>query len=272
MIDRVFAAPKGDSLEEGIAFAGSQGLGYELQLPLYPVDSEVMQAETQRFREFFSEFAGPLALHGPYEDLNVASLDPDIARISRQRYLQAIDLAKALNVRYLIFHSQWNPLHAAKYATKAWLSRMTDFWEEILAEHFEGTQTVVLIENFLEPVPEYIVKLLSRVNSSQLKACLDIGHTNLFSQCSPLDWVRELGPHVAYIQAHNNGGELDSHDAFDKGTIDMASFLNHIALLPQKLNLSIETASLGALESSYIALLPYLKLQTEQAQSKSFLI
>jgi hypothetical protein len=52
----------------------------------------------------------------------------------------------------------------------------------------------------------------------------------------------------------------------------MDSFLNHIALLPQKLHLCIETASLEALESSYAKVAPYLQLQNEHIQSKSFLI
>lgn len=271
MIDRIFAAPKGDNLEQGIAFAKLHNLDYEIPgTPLF--ESGSLQAEIERYQKAFEGFNGLLAMHGPYADLNVVSSDPDIARISRQRYLQAIEMAKALKLRYLVFHSQWTPLYTAKQATKTWLSKMTDFWEQILAEHLDNTHTTILIENFLEPTPEHIVKLLSRVNSPHLKACLDTGHANLFSQCPPVDWIHDYGPHVAYIHAHNNGGDIDSHDAFDKGIIDMDSFLNHIALLPQKLHLSIETETMEALESSYAQLTPYLQLQSENTQSKSFLI
>lgn len=271
MIDRIFAAPKGESLEQGLAFAKLHNLDYEIPATSL-LATETAQSAIERYQKALNGFNGLLALHGPYEDLNVVSSDPDIARISQQRYLQTIEIAKALKLRYVVFHSQWTPLYAAKHATKTWLSKMTDFWEQVLAEHLEDTHTTILIENYLEPTPEHIVKLLSRMNSPHLKACLDTGHANLFSQCSPEDWIHDFGPHVAYIHAHNNGGDVDSHDAFDKGIIDMDSFLNHIALLPQKLHLSIETASLEALESSYAKLASYLQLQNEHTHSKSFLI
>ena len=77
---------------------------------------------------------------------------------------------------------------------------------------------------------------------------------------------------MAYIHAHNNGGTLDSHDSFEKGLLDMESFLNHLALLPQKIHLAIETSTVKGLASSYDMLRPYLKLQSEQFASKSFLI
>jgi sugar phosphate isomerase/epimerase len=270
MIDRIFAAPKVE-LEQGVAFAKSHQLDYEISVPLL-FDNEAVRTEIERYQKTFAGFNGLLALHGPYEDLNVVSADPDIARVSKQRYLKTIEIAKALKLRYVVFHSQWTPLYNAKHATKTWISKMTDFWEEFLAEHLENTHTTVLIENFLESTPEHIVKLLSRINSPHLKACLDTGHANLFSQCPPVDWIHDYGPHVVYIHAHNNGGDVDSHDAFDKGIIDMDSFLNHIALLPQKLHLSIETNSLEALESSYLQLDSYLQLQNENTHSKSFLI
>jgi sugar phosphate isomerase/epimerase len=271
VIDRIFAAPRGESLEQGLAFAKLHNLDYEIPTATF-FPTEPAQMTIERYQKAMEDFSGLVALHGPYEDLNVASGDPDIAAISQQRYLQTIEIAKALKLRYVVFHSQWTPALSAKNTARTWLSKMTDFWEQVLAEHLEGSQTTVLIENYLEPTPEHTVKLLSRINSSHLKACLDTGHANLFSQCSPEDWIHDLGSQVVYIHAHNNGGETDSHDPFDKGILDMDSFLNHIALLPQKLHLCIETASLEALESSYAKVAPYLQLQNEHIQSKSFLI
>jgi len=89
---------------------------------------------------------------------------------------------------------------------------------------------------------------------------------------SPIDWVRELNRYIVYIHAHNNDGKIDSHEAFDNGILDMSGFLNHVALLPQKIHLAIETSSFAALESSFKMTQPYLTLQHEQYASKSFLI
>lgn len=274
MIDRIFAAPAAskNELEQGIAFAKQHGLDYEIPTFYHPEHFENLDAEIARHKALLEGFAGVLSLYGPLADLNVVSADADIARVSRQRYQQSIEIAKALNVRYLILHSQWSPLYTATGSAKNWLAKMTDFWEETIAEQLENTHITVLIENFLDPAPDHIVKLLSRLNSPHLKACLDTGHVNIFSTWSPEDWIRELGPQVAYIHAHNNSGEVDTHDAFDKGIIDMDSFLNHLSQLPQKIHLSIETATIEGLKDSYAKMVPYLELQNENSNSKSFLI
>jgi sugar phosphate isomerase/epimerase len=272
MIDRIFAAPKGPELEQGIEFAITHRLDYEMPTFYYVENLDRKDQEIARYRSLLGDYQGMLSMHGPIFDTNVVSLDPEIMRISRYRYMQAIEIAKEMGVRYLVFHSQWTPIYTAANATKMWLAKVTDFWESLIAEHLEGSNLTVLIENFLDPTPETTLTLLSRVASPHLRACLDTGHVNIFSELSPIDWIREMGTYVVYIHAHNNAGELDSHDSFEKGLLDMESFLNHMALLPQKLHLAIETSTIKGLSNSYDMLKPYIKLQNEQFASKSFLI
>lgn len=272
MIDNVFAAPKGGDLEAGIEFALKNNLSYELP-SFYHVENLDNKAEwVARYGRLLEGFRGTLSMHGPIFDINVVSLDPEIMRISRHRYRQAIEVAKDLNVRYLVLHSQWSPIYPAANATKDWMMQLVDFWKTWIETDLKDSNITVLIENFLDPSPETMLSLLTQVNSPCLKACLDIGHVNIFSSLSPIDWVQALGGHLAYIHAHNNAGQVDSHDSFDKGLLDMGSFLNHLALLPQKIHLAIETASISGLEESYALVKPYLALQNEQFASKSFLI
>ena len=272
MIDNVFAAPKGGELEAGIQFARENNLGYELP-SFYHIENLDNKAEwIARYRQLLDGFRGTLSMHGPIFDVNVVSLDPEIMRISRHRYQQAIDIAKELNVRYLVLHSQWTPIYPAANATKDWMAKIVEFWKTLIDSELKDANLTILIENFLDPTPETMVSLLTQVNSPCLLACLDIGHVNIFSSLSPIDWVQALSGHLAYIHAHNNGGQIDSHEAFDKGLLDMDSFLNHLALLPQKIHLAIETSSIQALADSYAIVKPYLELQNEQFASKSFLI
>ncbi len=272
MIDRIFAAPKGPELEQGIDFALTHRLDYEIPTFYYVENLDNRDVEIARYRTLLKEFDGVLSMHGPIFDTNVVSMDPEILKVSRMRYKQAIQIALDMNVRYLVFHSQWTPIYTAANATKMWLAKVTDFWEKLIAEHLEGTNLTILIENFLDESPDSMNTLLSRVGSPHLKACVDTGHINIFSELSPIDWIRDLGSQVVYIHAHNNGGELDSHDSFEKGLLDMEGFLNHVALLPQKIHLAIETSTIKGLHNSYQMLQPYLALQSEQFASKSFLI
>lgn len=272
MIDRIFAAPKGADLAEGIAFALENKLDYELPTFYFPENLDRADEEIARYRDLLADFKGVLSMHGPIFDMNVVSLDPEIEQASRRRYVQAIQIAKELDVRYLVFHTQWTPIYTAANATKQWLAKQTDYWERMIAEHLEDSNLTILLENFLEPRPDIQASLLSRISSPHVRACLDTGHVNIFSELSPIDWLRELGSHVAYIHAHNNTGTVDSHDAFDTGLLDMEAFLNHLAMLPQKIHLAIETHSVEGMQSSYLTVKPYLKMQSEQFASKSFLI
>ncbi len=272
MIDQIYAAPKGVSLEEGFQFANEHRLNFELPNFYEPANLERLDEEIARTARLLTDFNGTLALHGPIMDVNVVSPDPEVRRISRHRYQQAIIAAKQLGVRYIVFHTQWSPIFQVAGLTKGWLAEVTDYWEQIIAEHLEETAITVLIENFMDEKPDLMNTVLSRIDSPHLKACLDTGHVNLFSEMSPIDWMSELGNHLVYIHAHNNNGESDEHEAFDKGLIDMESFLNHLALLPQKIHLAIEVGNISALARSYEMLKPYLQLQTEQFASKSFLI
>ncbi len=272
MIDRIFAAPKGNELEQGIRYAIENRLDYELPTFYHVENLDNKDAEIARYNVLLKDFHGILSMHGPIFDTNVVSLDPEILRVSKRRYMQAIEVAKEMDVRYLVFHSQWTPIYPAANAVKPWIGKMADFWESLIAEHLEGSNLTILIENFLDPSPETMNTLLTRVGSPHLKACLDIGHVNIFSELSPIDWIRELGSHVVYIHAHNNAGELDSHDSFERGILNMESFMNHVALLPQKIHLAIETATIQGLQNSHQMLKPYIKLQNEQFASKSFLI
>jgi sugar phosphate isomerase/epimerase len=273
MIDQVFAAPKHAELDEGLCFALENQLGFEIPSFYDAKNLENSEPEIARYTGLLSSHRAPLSMHGPIIDMNVVSLDPKVLEASRLRYKQAIDIAKQLNVRYLIFHSQWSPIYPAiENGVEQWTDALVEYWQSIVEEELQDGNLTILIENFLDPNPESMLRLLQRVSSPHLKACLDTGHVNIFSTLSPIDWVRELNRYIVYIHAHNNDGQIDSHEAFDSGILDMSGFLNHVALLPQKIHLAIETSSLAALESSFKMTQPYLTLQHEQYASKSFLI
>ena len=272
MIDRVFAAPKGAPLEDGIRFAVENRVDFELP-GFYTVENlDNSASEIPRVQGLLRDFSGILSIHGPIYDINVVSLDPEIRRVSRHRYRQAIQVARAMDARYLILHSQWTPIYPAANASQLWLDSIVAYWRELFPELLEGSNLTVLLENFLDPTPDMLLKTLSQVDSPYLRACLDTGHVNIFSSLPLTDWVRALSGYLSYIHAHNNGGQVDSHDAFDEGVLDMDAFLNHITLLPQKIHLAIETHTIQALASSYTLVKPYLHRQREQLVSKSFLI
>jgi sugar phosphate isomerase/epimerase len=272
VIDKIYAAPKYIKQEDGIQFAIDNNICYEVPSFMSPASLDNQKEEIVKFREKLGNFQGTLSLHGPIYDMNPVSLDPQISKSSKHRYTQAIDVCKDLGVKYLVFHSQYTPIFEVANVYNEWLAQNVDFWQEIIDHQLKDTDMVILMENFMDTTPDIINNLVSRVDSPNFKACLDTGHVNLFSKIPPIDWLDEMGSNLTYIHAHNNSGDKDDHHSFQKGTIDMEGFLNHLILLPNKMSLAIEVFSMDGIQESFEMLMPYIEMQKQQDVRKSFLI
>lgn len=272
MIDKIYAAPKYIKLEDGIQFAIDHQCCYEIPEFMSPASLDNLSESVTNFKQKLGDFHGTLSLHGPIYDMNPVSLDPHIAESSKLRYAQALEACKEMNVKYLVFHSQYTPIFDVANVYKEWLAQNIDFWQELIDSHLQDSDMIILMENFMDPTPDIINNLVGRVDSPNFKACLDTGHVNLFSKIPPIDWLDEMGGNLDYIHAHNNSGTRDEHQAFNKGTIDMEGFLNHLILLPHKMSLAIEVFDMEGIEESFKMIQPYMDIQKDQTTSKSFII
>lgn len=129
------------------------GLGVEIQDFTEPNLSEEDKKDIiDNYIEVFKGFKGIKSMHGPFLDLKPSSPDLLIREISYKRYLDTINIARELDMDYLIYHSQINP-----YLNEPGLSKLNnlqakEFWDKILDEtDFKG---IILIENVFEEGPE----------------------------------------------------------------------------------------------------------------------
>lgn len=272
MIDKIYAAPKYVNEKKGIDFAVKYQLSYEIPGFMGPSILEQGKELLTNYRKRISGIQGNLSLHGPVFDTNPVSLDPRIAKSSRLRYNQAINICKALGTKYIVFHSQYSPIYDVANVYNEWMAQVVDYWQEVVETQLQDSSLIILMENFMDNRPEILLEMASRINSPHFKICLDVGHVNLFSKLHPIKWLDVLGSHLAYIHAHNNHGEKDEHCAFNHGSIDMEGFLNHLVLLPNKINLALEVFSMEGIEESYQILLPFLEMQETHMTTKSFIL
>lgn len=273
MLHQLIAAPKHMPVANGLAFAKTHQLGYEIPGFVEPSALDAPAEHIAQWQRDLAEIAGPLALHGPVYDLNPVSLDPHIASVSVKRYQQAANICKALDCRYLVIHSQFNPLYSAANVEGEWLSASIDFWQEFAEEVLEDTPTLtVVIENFMEKTPEQLGRLVAGVHHPQVKACLDTGHANIFSSVPVSSWLDALDHHLVYVHSHNNYGAHDEHRGYRYGTVDMEAILNQLMLTPYKIALALEVFNEAELEESFQIVQQYLAIQEEQMPEKTFLV
>lgn len=162
-----------------------------------------------RYKTKFKEFKNIKALHGPFLDLKPSSPDKLIREVSYNRYLYTINVAKELNIDYLIFHSQINPYLNQPSIRKLNNIQSKEFWEEILKEvpDYKG---IILLENIFEETPSMLKELIETINLPNVKINLDIGHANL-GKVTLEEWIKELKDYIFYIHIHSNDGLYDNH-------------------------------------------------------------
>ena len=168
-------------------------------------------------------------LHGPFNELTPAAIDPMVLDVTRTRYRQAIARAQELHIRTVVLHAGFQPL---VYYPEWFIARSIEFWRAFAREIPAGM--TVCLENVMEPRAQMLVDIVQAVDYARVRICLDAGHANTFvSHEAPEAWLEACAPYVAHVHLHNNDADRDLHAPLMNGTIDMASFVRSLdALCP----------------------------------------
>lgn len=169
-----------------------------------------LEKRLEKYKKKLLDFKGLVSLHGAYIDLNPSSPDKKIVQVTKERYIQSLDIAKSLNSSYVVFHSQINPALKNPKVKEIKLNRQLGFWKELL-EHIEETDIVILIENQFEDDFNDLLNLVKKINSPKIKVCLDVGHVLANSSFEVKSWINSLKPYIEYIHFHWNDGTYDAH-------------------------------------------------------------
>ena len=281
MIDRLFLAPKQlRDLDFALSFSEEKkrphleqkDLGIELLPFLENSDFTTLEKFYNTYHERLKWVPGWLCLNGPAADISPMTTDSEVGLTAFHRFTQTINMAKQLGVKYVIFNMPYAPFYKVSGTYQNWLSATCDFWQFVVDEQLRGTNITVLLANVMEESPDVLIELLSRIHSPKVRLCLDVGYANVCSEIPVIDWLDRLGNDVDYVRVSNNDGRTVTYDALGEGRIDMASFINHLALLPQRFNLSIQAKDTDVLMRSFALVEPYMELQQQHMATKSLLI
>lgn len=247
------ATPRPD-IAPYIALARDYGVGIEIQA--YGYNPGLLDGDwsslVRQHRRLLEEFEGEIALHGAFYDMSSASEDPQILRVTRERYLLNLRIAAELGARHVVFHANYLPWIRNAHYLQQWTQRQVAFWTEIGAEA-ERMGLVVALENMWEPSPDRIGRILDEVGSPAVRACLDVGHVYLYSDSIPFTgWLARLKELLAHCHINNHRGIEDEHLPLDApgGVVDYSSVLPLLWSLPAPPLISLEMESLDDLERS----------------------
>lgn len=222
---KIFIQPNNTNFVEFLNYANKTGCNMEIASFAF---AKTLDSNWEEILEDYNnkllDFKGIISIHGSFQDLILHSRDNKISEIAKNRYTLNLDIAKALNSKYIVFHANFNPLIGHESYVKNWIEQNTRFWCDAINKY----DITILIENLWEPSPEIFQILVSEVNSLRLKICFDTGHANIFSKVPAEQWFKSLGSNIAYIHVNENKGDVDNELVPGEGTVNWQEFSNNV--------------------------------------------
>lgn len=242
---------KHENFENSLALAMTYGTGLEIQSFAFPslLNDDHWNEIVAKYAVQLQSFTGPVALHGAFMDMAPGSPDKLFLQVTHQRTLRDFDIAQRLNAKTIVYHANFiATIHNDDYR-EGWTKRMVEFYKPI-ADEAEKLGLQLVLENMWEFDPSIIRRVLDEVASPALAACLDVGHSQLFSHLLLEDWLQDLNGWIAHIHINNNYGEIDEHLALDDGVLDYEKILPRLAELPRTPTIVLEIERLEDIEHS----------------------
>lgn len=253
-MERLAIATRRPDIAPCIALARNYGVGIEIQV--YGYTPDLLDGDwpslVQEHRRLLQGFEGEIALHGAFYDMNSASEDRQIVRVTRERYRTSLQIAAELGARHVVFHANYLPWIRNAHYLRRWTRHQVEFWCE-MGQEAERLGVVVALENMWEPSPDLIGRILDWVDSPWVAACLDVGHVYLYSDSFALDeWLERLKERLVHCHINNHRGREDEHLGLDVpgGVVDYRRVLPMIWNLPNPPLVSLEMDRLEDAERS----------------------
>jgi sugar phosphate isomerase/epimerase len=234
--------------------ARDYGVGAEVQTFSWPhmLEGDYMAA-VRRLARRVARLKGPIGCHGPFLDTTHYSQDPEIRNVARMRYLQALEIAETLGARYMVLHSQYNPIIKVKGYADIYHNASLAFWPEIIDEANRRGVTLCL-ENMFDDSPEPLRRLLEDIGPAGVRLCLDVAHAHVFSERDLSEWVKAFGPYLAHVHLNDCNGQYDDHLGVGQGELEWSQVFGLLKSVKQPLTYALETGKHTAATFRFLGL------------------
>ena len=221
--------PQINNIDESLKLAEKYGFGFEFNDFFFP---DVLD-DKRRTDELIGKYKACglpnyCTMHGAFFDVLIFSDDREIRKISEMRIRQSLDIARQLEVKGVVFHTNHTPDITTKLYLNNWLDRNEDFWRRILSEY---PNVQVYMENMFDLDYELIWLLANQMTDvPNFGICLDYAHAAI-SNIKPVEWLKNLAPFIKHMHINDNDFVNDLHLTLGKGQIDWQEFRTELKTL-----------------------------------------
>lgn len=168
-------------------------------------------------------------VHGPYDDINLASFKERIRRSSLDIMKDCIDFADEIGSTIIVIHGGSCSIHQIKRYGDAVQRFRASLLELAMYAHDRGIkigvenkqlgrdrEVVLYPDEHFEVVQEYA--------DFDVRAVVDIGHAHT-AQIDLPKYVEKMEPYLIEMHMHDNDGASDAHVTLGKGSADVRGVL-----------------------------------------------
>lgn len=162
-------------------------------------------------------------LHGAFIDLVVQSTDSLIRDASRKRVYQSMEIAQALGVRGVVFHTGLIPNYKDESYMKSWRDGCVRFWRKVLEDFPEQS---VYIENMFDMDASGMAALGEGMKDpGAVRLCHGLCPCGHIWRGETLEnWYQHTAPYVRHMHINDNNRKYDQHRPLGQGSIDWVKF------------------------------------------------
>ena len=215
--------PDYNNLNESLALANKYSLGFEYNDFFTPAMLDNEPELNKRINTYNTAGVPEYCTsHGDFFDVLVFSDDPLIREISKKRVYQSMDVAKKLNVKGVVFHTNHTSFITTKMYCDNFINRNCDFWTKVCSEYPDIN---VYIENMFDTNPSLLARLAESMKSvKNFGVCLDYAHATAFGTDDISNWIEQLFPYIKHLHINDNDLKDDLHLAVGDGQINWQEF------------------------------------------------
>lgn len=217
------------------------GLGAEVGVFAWPeVLATDFRDRLKRMARRVNRLDGIVGCHGPFVDTMHTTLDAEILKVVRRRYIEAFDIAESLGARFIVFHSQYNVVVRIPSYPELYHKQSLRFWPDIIRQA-ERRDIDIYIENMFDDSPAPLRRLADALDSERLNLCLDPAHCLVYSELDLSEWIAVFGPHLRHVHLSDSNGVYDDHLGLGQGCLRLPETMALFKKAKRNLTYTLET-------------------------------
>ena len=213
------------------------------------VDDEAMLSQRIQGYKEMNRDRSKDTLHGAFLDLCINSNDKKIAELSKNRMRQSMEIAAKLQIRGVVFHTNFIAgFYIPNYLEK-WLESNEAFYRQLCKE-YQGID--IYMENMFDANPDTLARLAKNMKDVEnFGVCFDVAHGNV-SNTSMEEWFARLAPYIKHLHINDNDGKADLHLPVGKGALDWLKYQKLMEQYDVKGSVLVEVSSYEATQESFV--------------------